>query len=156
VIGTIRSLAIVALVSLASCSRSASSVVPRSGSTDGPMLDSSALPRGLPDIPFSISNEISDCLGATATGGKTAGNLLLGSVRLETKKIIAHCGCPSRWLIYRAIRKFHGHESQQASGIVAAPPPGAPGREVDVMLEADNEHPEAGSLTVDVGCRPPD
>jgi len=156
VIGTIRSLAMVVLVSLTSCTRSAPRVVPPPGSTDGPALAGGAAPRPLADIPFDTNNELPDCIGVTATGEKTVGNLLLGTVRLETKKIIAHCGCPSRWLIYRAIRKLHGHESQQASGIAAAPPPGAPGRELDFVLETDNEHPEAGSLTVDVGCRPPD
>jgi len=84
------------------------------------------------------------------------GSLLLGAVPLQTTQIIGDCGCPSRRFIYRASRTFRGQESQQASGIVAAPPPGNSGRELDLVLEADNEHPEAGSLTVDFACRHPD
>jgi hypothetical protein len=157
VTGTVGSLAVGVLVSLVvSCTPPASTVAPRPIAPDGATPISSAPSRQLADIPFKTNNELPDCISVTATGGKTVGNLLLGAVRVETKKIIADCGCPSRWLIYRAIRNFHGYQSQQVSGIVVAPEPGGPPRNLDLVLEADNEHPEAGFLTVDVSCRPPD
>jgi hypothetical protein len=112
-------------------------------------------PRPLPEIPFEVHSEIPDCVTVTAAGGRTMGNLLLGAVHVETRKIIADCVCPSKWLLYRAIRSFHGYHSEQASGILLAPDPESPGRDLDVVLQADKDHPEAGSLTVVLDCRPP-
>jgi len=91
----------------------------------------------------------------TAAGGRTVGNLLLGKVHLEARKIIADCICPSKWLMYRALRTAHGYHAEQASGILLAPDPGTPGRDLDVVLQADKDHPEVGSLTAVFDCRPP-
>ena len=80
-------------------------------------------------------------------------NLAVGALHLETTKIIAGCGCTSRWLLARTLRVTSGFETEIASAVVLAPDPNATGRDVHVVLDPDRDHPQAGTNIVAVGCR---
>lgn len=143
----------VVLVSLtASCTRRAPApTTEAAGGAAGRPIN----PKPPAPLSFEAHSEIPDCVRVTAVGERVARNLLLGTVRLETRKIIADCVCPSKWLMYRAIRTVHGYRAEQASGILLAPDPGTPGRDLDIVLQSDTDHPEEGALTVVLDCRPP-
>lgn len=137
-----------AIVTLVSCSRRPSM------EADAGAGGAAAAQSGRDRIAsFQARSDISACLSVEARGGTASENLAVGTLHLETKKIIAECGCTSRWLLARTLRVASGFETEIASAVVLAPDPNATGRDVHVVLDPDRDHPQAGTNIVAVGCR---
>ena len=115
-------------------------------------------PQGIaeapPQIPFTVTSDIPDCLEVSGNRSHADSNLLLAEVRLTSNAITAQCGCISKWLLYRSVTSTDGLETELASGSLLAPEPGAGPIERQVLLHGDREHLPALPLIVHVGCAP--
>jgi hypothetical protein len=82
-------------------------------------------------------------------------NLVIGSVSLVAKKSIGDCGCMSAEMLYRSIERRAGFDQELASGLVTAPESIKQPVERWLVLSADGPIAEQSTLTIRVGCSPP-
>jgi hypothetical protein len=110
-------------------------------------------------LSFALDSSVTECLTATGKDSTILGNLVLATVSMKFKKNLAECGCKSASLLFRSIERYQDFEMELASSVVRAPSANGTTTDVRVVLSADYSSGVTkgkGSLTLHMGCQPPD